>query len=745
MIGTKLRFLLAFALLFSFLILWLEPYFPDGVFYRSKLETAFAFFNKNIINLEDQIRSTDPSLLDTKNVPLPVRSFAIWDASDQTITSPELDTNASKQLLVQAWEGNTSRLLPLGNEPVFFVPLYEKQIAVLALLDKEKFFFDFDGKKEYFVPELKVGSFRDWIFESEKTDPRRIVEEILYSLKETGADFKSIDIGDREYRAYYAHFPEDKSGFIQGFFLLIPAVHSEFIILFPLFFGLLFLLDISILFLRKQSIKFSPKRADVSQLSQLLAERIKDETLKKIEAIKKLSESNETGSPVFETKPLASGTFYVLPFDLPEDSFLTPKFLRDPKPLSVTHMRSSIGIRDVTTVAESDLNLSESIQRKRDSIFTDELAKLVDKVRSTGVPASIEIEEKAKETGLLAKALRVTGLAEVGLKAARGIAPQHKSRFFLWARAWWGIRKTDPNEEMPLSDRFRTWLDRQPIREKRKILEVLDEIHQGLDTSVSSLLKYYLTIFSSLHVKSFSIHFYDRRRGAYQPAVTYGMQPYTRQNMIFLYGDQFLGQENNEVSIIDVTEERRNDHFFIKKFDPADLDGVIRIISFPLFRSGLDFRFFLLFPDPPNAELTEQIRDSVEKSIDPVEDAFLQLEIEQASHAIQDKRDLVQIQFLLLRWATHGERSRCNLFKIRLKGHQDYDLTEDWRRKILAEVQPLLGTEDYAFGISASEIFVLSRENMNDDLRNILQTIGLPFEIIHLPYPENGKNLYTYI
>ncbi|TGK11923.1 hypothetical protein EHO60_06455 [Leptospira fletcheri] len=745
MIGSKLRVLLAFACLFSVLVFWVEPYFPDGVYYRSKLKTAFTSFNKNLVNLEREIRIGDPSLLDTQNLPVPVRKFAIWDSLDKTGSAPEFETLAIKQLLIQAWEGKTSRLLNLEGEPVFFVPIYDKQLAVLAVLDKDKFYFDVEGRSEYFFPELKIGSFKEWGSRKRGADPIRISEDLLLSLKENGNDFQAVTIGETEYRAYYLSFPENQSAFIQGFFLLVPEVNSKLLMFFPLLFAALLTLDLAIFFLRRRSTRSLHKNSDIARLTKLLSERIAEETLKKIESARSSApaEIPSPSPPVYETVNLSGDTFYVLPFDLPKDSFLTPKFLREPKHRVAGS--AAYPIPELVSVAEPSTDFVETIQRKRDSIFTDELARLVDKVRSGSVEEIPATEEKPKDSGLLAKALRVSGLAEIGLKAARGIALQHKSRFFLWARAWWGIRKTDPNEEIALSERFRTWLDEQPIREKRKVLEVLDEIHQGLDSSSSSLLKYYLTIFSSYHLKSFTIHFYDRRKGAYLPVVTSGMQPYTRQNMIFLYGDQFLGEENNQVSIIDVTEERRNDHFFRKKFDPADLDGVIRIVSFPLFKSGLDFRFFLLFPDPPNSDFADRILESVERSIDPVEEAFLQLEIEHASHAIQDKRDLVQIQFLLLRWATHGERSRCNLFKIRLKGQRDYDSAEKWRKTVLERVQPLLGAEDYAFGVSPSEIFVLSREEMKESLSEILEQTGESWEIVPMPYPEGGKNLYTYI
>ncbi|MGJ4745470.1 hypothetical protein ACQV5M_03835 [Leptospira sp. SA-E8] len=745
MIGFKFRLILALSFIFSVSVLLLEPYFPSGIFYKSRLESVFSSFNKEILELEKKIRESDPEELDANNLFLPVRNFLSWDPNLKNTPNLEFSGDKERYLLSQAWEGKTSRFLSLENEPVLFVPLYAKSVAVLTVLDKEKFKISLDDKIEYFVPEPRLGTFQDWEEKGDKTDPRKISEEVLKSMKDGGNDFKEIRLGDKLYRAYYAFYPEEKIGFIQGILLLVPYERNIFLILFPVFFGLLLVLDASILLVRKNKSSSSYAKSDVSKLIQTLSKRIEETNFNQVEAAKlpELPDVPEivTIPPVLETKPNASGTFYVLPFDLPGDSFLTPKYLREKKePIHLEREAAS------APSAVSVVEMPEALQKKRDSIFTDELARLVEKVKTTSpeIP-QIEISDRPKDSGLLAKALRVTGLAEIGLKAARGLAPQHKSRFFLWARAWWGIRKTDPNEELPLSEKFRGWLDKQPIREKRKILEVLDEIHQGLDTPISSLLKYYLTIFSSLHLKSFSIHFYDRRRGAYLPVVSYGLQPYSRQNMIFLYGDQFLGKEVGDVSIIDVTEERRNDHFFRKKFDSADLDGVMRIVSFPLFRSGLDFRFFLMFPDPPNNDLAEQIKENVENSIEPVEDAFLQLEIEQASHAIQDKRDLVQIQFLLLRWATHGERSRCNLYKIKCTGDLDYTSIDKWRKEVLEEVQPRLGAEDYGFGVSPSEIFVLSREERESELRMILDSIGKEYKITPLPYPENGKNLYTYI
>ncbi|TGK07368.1 hypothetical protein EHO59_04485 [Leptospira semungkisensis] len=742
MIGFKFRLVLSLAFLFSSMVLWLEPYFPSGIFYKSRLDSVFSSFNKDVLELEKKIRDSKPEELSIDSSFVPVKTFTTWDPILKI--TPDLDFSAEKERLVltQSWEGKISRLLVLENEPVLFVPLQEKSIAVLAILDKDRFRISIEDKVEYFVPEPKVGTFSDWEEKGDKADPRRISEELLRSMKDSGTDFKEIRLGEKSYRGYYASYPDDKIGFIQGILLLVPTEPNLFLLLFPIFFGLLLALDLCILIVRRNKAASVYRRSEISRLIQLLSQRIEENAFQQIEA-KKMQEVpelvTEPEPAVLETRASVSGTFYVLPFDLPQDSFLTPKYLREKRSLEPTASEFTGSV----TIAE----LPPPVQKKRDSIFTDELAKLVEKVK-TVAPAEIqkiEISDRPKDSGLLAKALRVTGLAEIGLKAARGLSPQHKSRFFLWARAWWGIRKTDPNEELPLSDKFKIWLEKQPIREKRKILEVLDEIHQGLDTPTSSLLKYYLTIFSSLHLKSFSIHFYDRRRGAYLPVVSYGLQPYSRQNMIFLYGDQFLGKETGDVSIIDVTEERRNDHFFRKKFDAADLDGVMRIVSFPLFRSGLDFRFFLLFPDPPNNDLADQIRDNVEHSIEPVEDAFLQLEIEQASHAIQDKRDLVQIQFLLLRWATHGERSKCNLYKIRSTGDLEYPILDEWRRKALEKIQPILGSEDYGFGVSPSEIFVLSREERQEELDEILKSVGQPYKIIPLPYPENGKNLYTYI
>lgn len=742
MIGFRLRLLLSLSLLFSVSVYLLEPYFPGGVFYKSRLESAFFSFNKDLSELENRIRESEPEELNVSSFPLPLRGFFVWDPSLKNPLSSEFSSEKDRVLLSQAWEGKTSRFFSLENEPILFVPLYEKSVAVLAVFDKEKFRFSFDGKTEYFVPEPKVGTFQDWEEKGDKTDPRRIAEELLRSLKNQNADFKEFRLGDKLFRGYYGFFPEDKVGYIQGMLLLVPSDSNLFLLFFPVLFAILLVLDLSILLLRRRNQTGSYKRSDLPRLVRLLSQRIDESAFRQLEEYKSKElipeQPIETipSPPTFETKSLSSGTFYVLPFDLPSDTFLTPKYLRE------VRAPYEEKISEPVLVAE----LPEPVQKKRDSIFTDELARLVEKVKTTSPSVSpIEISDSPKETGLLAKALRATGLAEIGLKAARGLAPQHKSRFFLWARAWWGIRKTDPNEELPLSEPFRAWLDKQPVREKRKILEVMDEIHQGLDTPISSLLKYYLTIFSSLHLKSFSIHFYDRRRGAYLPVVSYGLNPYSRSNMIFLYGDQFLGEETGEVSIIDVTEDRRNDHFFRKKFDPADLDGIMRIVSFPLFKLGLDFRFFLMFQDPPNNDLAEEIRKNVESSIEPVEDAFLQLEIEQASHTMQDKRDLVQIQFLLLRWATHGERSKCNLYKIRIEGDKDYALIEKWRKSVLEEVQPILGSEDYAFGVSQSEIFVLSRKERIDELKSILEKIGEEYQILPLPYPNNGKNLYTYI
>ncbi|MFB5650963.1 hypothetical protein ACE5IS_09985 [Leptospira wolffii] len=741
MIGFKLRLVLALSLLFSVSVFILEPYFPGGIFYKSRLESVFYSFNKDVTELERKIRESDLSYdLNSSSFPLPIRAFFTWDPGLKNTPNSEFSDEKSRLILSQAWEAKTSRFLSLDNEPILFVPLYEKSVAILAVLDKEKFRISADGRTEYFVPEPKVGSFKDWEEKGDKTDPRRIAEELLRTLKNQNVDFKEFRLGEKLFRGYYGFYPEDKIGYIQGILLLVPSETNVFLIVFPVFFGLLLLLDLSVLLVRKGKSANNYKRSELARLVQLLSQRIEENAFKQVEEFKtapRIQEEPKVAEPpVFETKPLSSGTFYVLPFDLPSDSFLTPKFLREAKTISESGATSTVSVAE----------LSLPLQKKRDSIFTDELARLVEKVKTSSPELpKVEITDSPKDTGLLAKALRATGLAEIGLKAARGLAPQHKSRFFLWARAWWGIRKTDPNEELPLSDKFRAWLDVQPIREKRKILEVMDEIHQGLDTPMSSLLKYYLTIFSSLHLKAFSIHFYDRRRGAYLPVVSYGLHTYSKSNMIFLYGDQFLGNETGEVSIIDVTEDRRNDHFFRKKFDAADLDGVMRIISFPLFKVGLDFRFFLLFPDPPNADLAEEIRKNVENSIEPVEDAFLQLEIEQASHAMQDKRDLVQIQFLLLRWATHGERSKCNLYKIRIKDDPDYSVIEKWRRTVLEEIQPKLGSEDYAFGVSPSEIFVLSRTERIGELQDILERQRQNYEILPLPYPDNGKNLYTYI
>ncbi|TGK01442.1 hypothetical protein EHQ53_07885 [Leptospira langatensis] len=746
MIGSKLRLVLSLAFLFSSMILWLEPYFPSGIFYKSRLDSVFSSFNKDVLELEKDIRESKPEELGIDSSFVPVKTFTTWDPILKITPDLEFSDEKERLVLSQSWEGKISRLLILENEPVLFVPIQEKSIAVLAILDKDRFRISIEDKVEYFVPEPKVGSFSNWEEKGDKADPRRISEELLRSMKDSGTDFREIRLGEKTYRGYYASYSDDKIGFIQGILLLVPTEPNLFLLLFPIFFGLLLALDLCILLVRRNKAVMIYRRSEVSRLIQLLSQRIEEGTFQQIEA-KKMQEIPEVPEMVTQPEPAtlethasSSGTFYVLPFDLPQDSFLTPKYLREKRSLepSASEFTGSV------TIAE----LPPPVQKKRESIFTEELAKLVEKVK-TVAPAEeiqkIEISDRPKDSGLLAKALRVTGLAEIGLKAARGLSPQHKSRFFLWARAWWGIRKTDPNEELPLSEKFKTWLEKQPIREKRKILEVLDEIHQGLDTPMSSLLKYYLTIFSSLHLRSFSIHFYDRRRGAYLPVVSYGLQPYSRQNMIFLYGDQFLGKETGDVSIIDVTEEKRNDHFFRKKFDMADLDGVMRIVSFPLFRSGLDFRFFLLFPDPPNNDLADQIRDNVENSIEPVEDAFLQLEIEQASHAIQDKRDLVQIQFLLLRWATHGERSRCNLYKIRPSVDLQYQVLEEWRRNALEKIQPILDSEDYGFGVSPSEIFVLSREERQGQLKEIMESLGQPYEIQTLPYPENGKNLYTYI
>ncbi|PJZ71582.1 hypothetical protein CH373_01785 [Leptospira perolatii] len=749
MIGVRLRILLGVALLISSLLAWAEPYFPDGYFYQSKLVSIWKSFQNNLLILEKNIRSSDLKDLRAIDSPVPIREIYLWDPVLGGLD--KFPKEESLELIEQAWAGKISRYLILETNPVFFVPLQEKQKAVLVILDKSKFHITVNGALEFFYPVPKVGKFTNWKLEPAGEESTDIESEFLKSLKEEQSGFRSVMVGDKSYYAYYSFFGEEKESFIDSIYLVVPVVNSMFFLAPPIFFAVLLGLDLLILLARrKKSSSIESHQREIFRLTERLRERLESESFKKIQIAKteprlagpKPTEEAELETeskkfPVFQTQVLesqGSKTFFVLPFDLPDDIILTPKFLRDPKPIS-TKIESKKGAVRI---------LPEAIQKKREAIFSEELSKLVEKVKSTtaeGLPA----KSKAGESGLLAKALKATGLVEGRLEAAKELHPQQESRFFLWARAWWGIRKSDPNEDLPLSEKFKSWLDNQPIRERRKILEALDEIQRGLDSPSASLLKYYRTILSSVSLKAFSIHFYDRRKGAYHPVVTYGLKEYSKKNMIFLYGDQFLGPEIGETSIIDVTEDRRSDHFFRKKFDLSDLEGVMRIVSFPLFDLGLDFRFFLFFQDPPNTDFVETVRESVEKSIDPVEEAFLQLEIEQASHAIKDKRDMVQIQFLLLRWASHGERSRCHIYRIRIPGRPEFATAESWRKKFLDTLQPSLGSDDYAFGVAPAELLVLSREERKKELTDILEGIGNPFEIIYLPYPENGKNLYTYI
>ncbi len=80
---------------------------------------------------------------------------------------------------------------------------------------------------------------------------------------------------------------------------------------------------------------------------------------------------------------------------------------------------------------------------------------------------------------------------------------------------------------------YMKWLNTLPIRERRKLLEVLDDLRYGLESEISFILNYYISVFLDLNLYGFAIHYYDRRNGSYSPFVTQGLRERTSGNMIF--------------------------------------------------------------------------------------------------------------------------------------------------------------------------------------------------------------------
>ncbi|TGK23705.1 hypothetical protein [Leptospira stimsonii] len=705
MTGLKLRISLLIISVISFFYYLFIPYFPEGVYYKNRINSIFINFNEELHRLESGL-SEVKSVSELENLQL---EFPMVSGI-KLISETELAvrTDAEGKLLAETLKEGASRLFYLKPYLVLCLPVAEEKRLILAELREDSLRVSFAGTDSILIPDLKFGGYVEPGKKYHGLSGDQISSLLIGGWNHSGDAVNRIQIGTTPFIGYYYATPENSYGFLKGILILKPGNEGLPFLFLAGFLVLLFLIDLMIRVLRMKKDLFSDKEGkEIQDLVGQISKGVNGLQLAKQKAMELVDKDQQEGIRTLtseevdsdlrtlpislqEVKKEGGASIFVLPFELKGEGYISPAYLRDPEKFRVHPV------------------VSPEIEKKRSEIFNSELQTLISKVSEPSGEKS-QPEDIQKKTS----------------QSAQIEEPVH-------------------GKHLELGPGYMKWLASLPIRDRRKILEVLDELGYGLESEYSFILKYYISVFSSLKLSGFAINYYDRRNGSYTPFVTYGLKEKTAENMIFLYDDQYIGKESGTYSLIGITEERKNDRFFRKKFDLADLESCISILTIPLSNFGIPFRFFLFYKDPPTEENAQEIENLIFHSLEPVVKAFEEYDRKVLGELFRDKRDIVSSRIHMMRIATDGERGVTKSFKVEFHG-KDFHKLESDRKKVMSQISEILGPEDMCFGIGVGAFGMYTRKDLEEKVRSFLDQTGHTYDFTVDVYPENGKNLFTYL
>ncbi|MCG6194902.1 hypothetical protein LFX25_16815 [Leptospira sp. FAT2] len=710
MTGLKLRISILILSILSFFYYMLVPYFPEGVYYKDRINSVFLNLNEEFHRLESGLSNANsPADLESLQLEFPIVSGLKF------VTESELSArkDAEGKLLAETLKEGASRLFFLKPSLVFCLPDVENKRLILAQLREDLLRVSFSGTESILIPDLKFGGYVEPGKQVQGLSGDQISSLLIGGINRSKSAVNRIQIGSVPFIGYYYATPENSYGFLKGILILKPGSDGISFLFLSGFLALLFLIDLMIRILRIKKDLFSDHEGKeiqeiVGQISkgvnglQLAKQKALELAEKdKVEEIRTLTSEEVDfdlkSQPIHlkEVKRENEPSIFVLPFELKGEGYISPAFLRDPDKFKANPV------------------IPPEIEKKRSEIFNSELQSLISKVN--------EPIQEIPKTSVSAETVVHGGQAA------------HKSE-----------EEARGTHYLELGPGYMKWLASLPIRDRRKILEVLDELGYGLESEYSFILKYYMSVFSSLKLSGFAIHYYDRRNGSYSPFVTYGLKTRTSENMIFLYDDQYIGKESGTYSMIGITEERKTDRFFRKKFDPIDLESCITILTIPLSNFGIPFRFFLFFKDPPTEENAQEIENLIFHSLEPVVPAFEEYDRKILGELFRDKRDVVSSRIHLMRIATDGERGITKSFRVEFHG-KDFKKLESLRRKVMTQISEIIGPEDMCFGTGVGAFGLYTRKDLEEQVRSLMDQTGNDYDFVVDVYPENGKNLFTYL
>ncbi|EMY76805.1 hypothetical protein LEP1GSC060_3202 [Leptospira weilii serovar Ranarum str. ICFT] len=701
MTGLKLRIAILILSALSFFYYILAPYFPDGVYYKYRMNSVFTNLNEEFRRLEIGLgRVHSPSELENLQLEFPIVS-GLKFVTESDLASRK---DAEGKLLEETLKEGTSRLFSLKPSLVFCLPDPKEKKLILAELREDLFRVSFSGTESILIPDLKFGGYVEPGKQSYGLNRGRISSLLVDEMNRSKSPVNRIQIGSVSFIGYYYATPENSYGFLKGILVLKPGNDGLFFLFLSGFLAVLFLIDLMIRILRIKRNFFTNREGKeiqeiVGRISKGIAalQTAKQNALEsaqkdKVEEIQTLTSEEVDfdlkSSPISmkEVKREDGPSIFVLPFELKKEGYVSPAFLRDPQKF------------------KAQTPVPPEIEKKRSEIFTSELQSLISKVNEpTREKPNIPTDKPRSEP-----------------------EPDRSSH------------------RMELGPGYMKWLNTLQVRERRKILEVLDELGYGLESEYSFILKYYISVFSGLKLFGFSIHYYDRRNGSYSPFVTHGLRDRTSANMIFLYDDQYIGKESGTYSLIEITDEKKSDRFFRKKFDPIDLESCLSILTIPLSNFGIPFRFFLFFKDPPMEEHAQEIENIVFHSLEPVVPAFEEYDRKILGELFRDKRDVVSSRIHLMRIATDGERGLTKSFRIEFHG-KEYNKLESLRKKVMSQISEIIGPEDICFVIGVGAFGLYTKKDLEEQVRSLTDQTGSAYDFIVDVYPENGKNLFMYL
>ncbi|MDI7217728.1 hypothetical protein QMN07_09365 [Leptospira santarosai] len=702
MTGLKLRIAILIVSVLSFFYYTLVPYFPDGVYYKIRMESSFSNLNEELRRLEAGLSGVNSSSeLESLQLEFPIVSGLKFFSESDLVSRKD----AEGKLLAEILKTGTSRLLFLKPSLVLCLPDLKGKKLILAEFKEDLFRVSFSGAESMLIPDLKFGGYVEPGKQYDDLNRGRISFLLIDEMNRSQSAVHRIQIGSVPFIGYYYAMPENSYGFLKGILILKPGNEGLFFLFLSGFLAILFLIDLTIRILRIKRNLFTNKEGKEIQdivgrifkgiaglqtaKQKVLEEKDKVEDVQTLTSEEVDLDLNHPSISLKEVKREDGPSIFVLPFELKKEGYISPAFLRDPEKF------------------KTPTTIPPEIEKKRSEIFTSELEDLISKV-------SEPIRERPSSP--------IEETVESGSKPE----PTIRSR------------------NMELGPGYMKWLNTLQIRDRRKILEVLDELSYGLESEHSFILKYYTSVFSSLKLFGFSIHYYDRRNGSYSPFVTCGLKERTSANMIFLYDDQYIGKESGAYSYIDITEEKKMDRFFRKKFDPIDLESCISILTIPLSNFGIPFRFFLFFKDPLMEENAQEIENLIFHSLEPVVPAFEEHDRKILGELFRDKRDVVSSRIHLMRIATDGERGLMKSFRMEFHG-KDFKKLESLRKKVMSQVFEFIDPEDMCFGIGVGAFGLYTKKDLEERIRSLADQTGNAYDFIVDVYPKNGKNLFTYL